>query len=220
MNKVILGDSLKILKKGTDESIDLIITDPPYGMSFQSNHRKEKHLKIDNDNNLEWLDSFVEQAHRVLKKDTHFYCFCSWHHIDIFKQTIQKYFEVKNILIWVKNNTGMGDLFGDYAPKHEFIIYARKGKRKLNGRRDSNILEYKKTGNKLHPTEKPVDMFEFLIQKSSEKNDLILDPFAGSGTTAIACINTKRNYILIEKEPEYIDIINKRIDECNKCASM
>lgn len=110
----------------------------------------------------------------------------------------------------------MGDLFGDYAPKHEFIIYAQKGKRKLNGKRDSNILEYKKTGNKLHPTEKPVDMFEFLIQKSSIENDVILDPFAGSGTTAIACINTKRNYILIEKEPEYIEIINKRIESAHK----
>ena len=212
INKVIQGDCFEILKNETNESIDLIITDPPYGMSFQSNYRKEKHLKIENDNTLEWLDNFVQQAHRVLKINTHFYCFCSWHHIDIFKQAIQKHFEVKNILIWVKNNTGMGDLSGDYAPKHEFIIYARKGKKKLNGRRDSNILEYKRTGNKLHPTEKPVNMFEFLIKKSSMENDIILDPFAGSGTTAIACINTKRNYILIEKEQEYIDIINKRIE--------
>ena len=211
MNKIIQGDCLEILKKGTSESVDLIITDPPYGMSFQSNHRKEKHLKIENDDTLVWLDDFIEQAHRVLKPNTHFYCFCSWHHVDMFKQSIQKHFEIKNILVWIKNNTGMGDLYGDYAPKHEFIIYSRKGKRKLNGRRDSNILEYKRTGNKLHPTEKPVDMFEFLILKSSNAGDLILDPFAGSGTTGVACKNTNRNYILIEKEPEYVGIINKRL---------
>lgn len=72
MNKTILGDSLKILKNVASESIDLIVTDPPYGMSFQSNHRKEKHLKIENDDTLEWLDDFMLQAQRVLKK-THIF---------------------------------------------------------------------------------------------------------------------------------------------------
>ena len=211
MNKVIQSDCLIEMGKMDDEFVDLIITDPPYGMSFQSNYRKERYMKIENDNTLVWIDDFIKHTYRILKNNTHFYCFCSWHHVDVFKQSIQKYFEIKNILIWVKNNTGMGDLFGDYAPKHEFIIYARKGKRKLNGRRDSNILEFKRTGNKLHPTEKPVDMFEFLISKSSNEGDLILDPFAGSGTTGVACKNLNRNYILIEKEKEYVDIINNRL---------
>ena len=213
MNKVIQGDSLNILKNGTSESIDLIITDPPYGMSFQSNHRKEKHLKIENDNTLEWLDDFVQQAYRVLKNNTHFYCFCSWHHIDTFKQSIQKYFEVKNILVWVKNNTGMGDLYGDYAPKHEFIIYARKGKRKLNGRRDSNILEYKRTGNKLHPTEKPIKLYDWILQNYAKPNDLILDTHLGSGSSRIAAYKGGFNFVGFEINEHYYEKQEKRFND-------
>ena len=132
--------------------------------------------------------------------------------IDIFKQRIQEKFEIKNILIWIKNNTGMGDLYGDYAPKSEFIIYARKGKRKLNGRRDSNILYFNRTNNKLHPTEKPLDLCEFLINKSSNENNLILDSFIGSGTTALACKNLNRNFIGFENNEEYFKIAQKRLN--------
>jgi len=106
----------------------------------------------------------------------------------------------------------MGDLKGDFAPKIEFILFIQKGRRLINGKRDPNIFKFSRTGNNLHPTEKPVDMFEYLLSKFSNENDMILDPFAGSGTTGVACKNTNRNYILIEKEPEYIDIINKRLN--------
>ena len=207
----ILGDCLEEMKKIPDGSIDCILTDPPYGMNFRSNYRKERYDSIKNDDWLEWIDEFIDESYRVLKSDTHAYFFCSWHNVDIFKQSIQRKFEVKNILIWVKNNTGMGDLFWDYAPKHEFIIYARKGKRKLNGRRDCNILEYKRTGNKLHPTEKPVDLFEFLISKSTLENQIVFDPFGWSFTTAVAAENTGRRWICIEKEPKYFEIGINRI---------
>lgn len=106
----------------------------------------------------------------------------------------------------------MGDLYGDYAPKSEFIIYARKGKRKLNGRRDSNILYFNRTNNKLHPTEKPLDLCEFLINKSSNENNLILDSFIGSGTTALACKNLNRNFIGFENNEEYFKIAQKRLN--------
>lgn len=129
----------------------------------------------------------------------------------MFKQTIEKYLEVKNILVWVKNNTGMGDLEGDYAPQCEYVIYAQKGNRKLNGRRDSNILRASRTGNGFHPTEKPVDLFEFLISKSSEVGDVVFDPFIGGGTTAIACKNTKRSYIGCELEEEYCKTADLRL---------
>ena len=113
----------------------------------------------------------------------------------------------------MKNNHGSGDLKGNYASKTEFIFYCMKGRKLLNNGRHHNVLEYKKTLNNLHPTEKPVDMFEFLIAKSSNERDLILDVFAGSGTTGIACMNTNRQFILMEKEEKYYNTILKRIED-------
>lgn len=207
------GDCLEKMKEIPNGSIDMILTDPPYGMNFQSNRRKERHKKIAGDNKLDWVNDFVDESYRVAKDNSAHYIFCSFHNIDVFKQSFEKRFKVKNILVWEKNNTSMGDLKGDFAPKVEFILFLHKGRRLINGSRDPNIFRFSRTGNKLHPTQKPVDMFEYLISKFSNENETILDPFAGSGTTAVACINTGRNFIGIEKEEKYVDIANKRIKD-------
>ena len=127
------------------------------------------------------------------------------------KSEIEKFRKVKNILIWEKNNHGSGDLFGDYAPKYEMVLFCSNGDKKLNGGRDSNIIKANRTQNNLHPTEKPVNLMEYFIEKSSEKNDLVLDTFAGSGSTLVACKNTKRNFIGFEIEETCINTINKRL---------
>ena len=101
-NKIINADCLDILKQLPDKCIDLVLTDPPYGMNFQSNHRKEKYEKIANDDNLLWLPEYVKEIARVKKDDAMCYFFCSWHNVDLFKQEIEKFFPVKNILIWEK----------------------------------------------------------------------------------------------------------------------
>ena len=215
-NRIICADCLDILKQLPDKCIDLVLTDPPYGMSFQSNYRQDKYARIENDNNLDWLDEWCEQINRVKKDNSHIYIFCSWHQVDVFKSTIGKFFPIKNILIWQKNNTGMGDLFNDYAPEYEMILYCNPSNKKLNGGRDSNILRYKRTQNELHPTQKPVDLFAYLIQKSTNENDLVLDCFSGSGTTAIACHNLKRRFICIERDPEYAKASQERLAQAQK----
>ena len=211
LNKVYNEDCLSGIKRINNKSIDLVLTDIPYGMDFQSNHRKEKHLKIQNDIDVNWFPDWIKEINRVTKDDAHLYIFCSHHKIDFFKSEIEKYRKVKNILIWEKNNTGMGDLFGDYAPKYEMVLFCSNGDKKLNGGRDSNIIKANRTQNNLHPTEKPVNLMEYFIEKSSEKNDLVLDTFAGSGSTLVACKNTKRNFIGFEIEETYINTINKRL---------
>lgn len=216
INKIICADCLDILKQLPDKCIDLVLTDPPYGMNFVSNYRQNKYDKIQNDDNLDWLDGWCKQINRVKKDDAHLYIFCSWHNVDVFKTTIDKYFPVKNMLIWVKNNTGMGDLINDYAPQYEICLYCNPSNKALNGRRDSNILKYARTQNSLHPTEKPVDLFAFLVSKSTKENDLVLDCFSGSGTTAIACHNLKRRFICIEKEPEYWKASCERLEQAQK----
>jgi len=191
------------IKQVLDNSIDLVVTDPPYGMKFQSNYRKVKHKSIQNDDNLDWLYGWAVELKRVCKDEAHLYVFCSWHNVDIFKQELGAYFKIKNILIWEKNNTGMGDLEGDYAPKYEMIIFCSNGIKKLNGGRDANILKAKRTGNENHPTEKPVNLISYLIEKSSNKGDLVLDTFAGSFSTAQACKQKERNFICFEIEKDY-----------------
>lgn len=212
-NKVLNFDWEDIIKSIEDNSIDCVITDPPYGMSFRSNHRKIKHKEIQNDDNLEWVPDWVSELKRVCKEDAHLYIFISWHNVDIFKIELAKKFKVKNILVWEKNNTGMGDLEGDYAPKHELIIFCSNGSKKLNGARDSNILRAKRTQNENHPTEKPIELIEYLVSKSTQKGDLILDTFSGSFTTAKACKKLSRNFICCEIEKDYCDsaelVLNK-----------
>ena len=95
-------------------------------MDFQSNHRKEKHLKIQNDCSLDWIDDWILETYRVMKQNTHGYAFCSFHNVDKFKIAIEKKFTLKNILIWEKNNTSMGDLTADYAPKYEMVMFFHK----------------------------------------------------------------------------------------------
>jgi site-specific DNA-methyltransferase (adenine-specific) len=213
MYKLIHGDCIEEMQKLESGSIDLVLTDPPYGMSFRSNYRKEKYGSIENDNSLKWLPLFLDRTVKTMSKDSAFFGFCSFHNIDTFKQEIQKRLKVKNILVWEKNNTSMGDLRGDFAPKVEFVVFATLGRPLIRGKRDPNIFRFAKTGNVYHSTEKPVDMLEYLMSKFSDPGQTVCDPFMGSGSTCIACINTGRNFIGIEKDEEIFNTAKKRIED-------
>jgi site-specific DNA-methyltransferase (adenine-specific) len=194
------NDALKQLPAGV---VDLVVTDPPYGMSYQSNMRKEKHKKIVGDDNIDWLESWVVELKRLCKPEAHLYIFCSWHKVDEFKAVIQNYFNVKNILIWDKKAGGMGDLEGDYSPSYEMVIFCSNGSKKLNGGRDSSILRTIRTNNENHPTEKPVNLIRYLIEKSSKEGDIVLDTFAGSFSTARACKESRRHFLCFEIDADY-----------------
>lgn len=212
MNSIIHGDCLEIMKQVPDKYFGLVLTDPPFGISFQSNQRNKKHKAIANDDNLEWLPDFIKELDRTTKNDAHIYMFCSHHFVEVFKAELQKYRNVKNILIWEKNNNGMGDLEGDYAPKYEMILFCSNGERKLNDGRDPNIIKASRTQNELHPTQKPTDLMEFLIKKSLRDGDVVFDPFMGSGTTAVACQSLGLDWCGCELEADYVAIANKRLE--------
>ena len=201
------------VKQLPDGCVDLVVTDPPYGMSYQSNMRKEKHKKIVVDDNIDWLESWVVELKRLCKPEAHLYIFCSWHKVDEFKAVIQNHFNVKNILIWDKNVGGMGDLEGDYSPSYEMVIFCSNGSKKLNGGRDRSILRTIRTNNENHPTEKPIELMEYLIKTYTNENDTVLDNTMGSGTTNLACIKLNRKSIGIEKEKEYYDVAVRRASE-------
>lgn len=209
------GDCLELMKNIPDASIDAIITDPPYGMNFQSNGRKvkDKFEKIKNDSNLNWLEEFIFECNRVLNNNTAIYMFCSWHCVDKFKIEFEKHFKLKNIIVWNKNNHGSGDLKGAYAPKYEFILYGHKGRSVFRNKRFSDVMDFPKISSDklLHPTEKNIDMLELFIKNNSDEMNIILDPFMGSGTTGIACKNLNRNFIGIELDEGYFNIAKDRI---------
>lgn len=212
MFKLMQGDCLELMKDIPDGSIDLIVTDPPYLMNYRSNYRKVKYDYIIGDKDgKDLIAKSIKEAYRVLKDNSAIYMFCSWHYVGFFKSEFEKYFKLKNIIVWNKNNTSMGDLQGSYAPKHEFILFGHKGRRLLEGFRYPDVLEAKRTGSKLHPTQKPVDLLEIFIKTSSKENDVVLDMFAGSGTTGVACKNLNRNFIGIELDEEYFKIAKERI---------
>lgn len=158
------------------------------------------------------MPEFIKESYRILKDDTHIYLFCNDYAISEFRKELEKVgFTTKRTLVWLKNNHTSGDLEGDYGNKTEFILYAQKGRRELNGRRDTNVLQFDRVTNLQHPTEKPVSLFSYLIGKSTNENDLVLDGFLGGGTTALSCKQLKRNFIGIEISQKYVDIANQRL---------
>lgn len=213
-NKMRWEDGVKLIP---NNYVDLILTDPPYGMSYQSNSRKEKHSKIKDDDNLNWLVGWIKELRRVAKDEAHLYIFCSWHNIDVFKAEFQKHFKVKNILIWEKKGGGMGDLEGDYSPAYELILFCSNGEKILNGKRDRSVIRSSKTLNDLHPTQKPVNLMRYFIEKSSEEGDVVLDTFAGSFPTAKASIETKRKAICFERDE---DENGKEIGYCKEAQEI
>ena len=201
-NNFINGDSIEELQKIKDGSIDCLITDPPYGIDYISNYRvidSNVDKKIENDGSktsIKLWDKVCEILEKKMSDNSHMYIFTSWKVYPEFKAITEKYFKIKNCIIWKKNNWSMGDLDGNYAEQYEMIIFATKGSRKLIGSRDTNILEFDRVPSSklLHSCEKPVKLIEYILSKSTVENELIADPFAGSGAILKACKNTNRNY--------------------------
>jgi len=217
MFKLINGDCLEVMQSLIDDGVkvDMILTDPPYLMNYYRHTNNSNIKPILNDNNFELIQDIMPLLYELLRDGGAMYMFCNSNHIDYFKQQISQYFNYRNILIWLKNGMGMGDLKTTYGKRTEFIIYASKGRHELNGRRDNDVLEYKKVPVKksVHQNQKPLALLEFLINKSSQPNDTVLDCFMGSGTTGVACMETNRNFIGIELDKKYYEIAEKRISE-------
>ena len=185
----------------------MVFTDPPYGYEYESNFQ-DTFKMLKNDDKI--LD-FINAAYDVMQSNCPVYSFCGW-------QTLRKwleYFEgtqlqIKNIIVWEKNNWSMGDLKGAYAGQYEIIIYLNKGRVELKGSRDTDIWKFDREPPKEHPTMKPVNLIVYAIRKSSEVGGVVLDLFGGSGSTLIACEQTGRKCCMMELDPHYVDVIIKR----------
>ena len=184
-------DCMEAMREMPDKSVDLIITDPPYGMNFVSNHRKEKYKPIENDDAFPlWI---FDEFFRIAKRGV--YVFCRWDNLSFLPKP-------KSFLCWVKNNWSMGDLKHEHGRQWEGCCFYPMEQHEFI-KRIPDVIQIKRTGNERHPTEKPVDLIDVIIQ--ANVGDIIFDPFMGSGTTGLAAWNNKRNFIGVEIDKEYYD---------------
>ena len=228
-------DCLEGMKKLSDNSIDLIITDPPYGVEFSKGFNDSKETVSNN------IDLWLKEMYRVLKPTCHCYIYIPTKEAAMWMTNIEKHFDIYNILstrtytknIYLKNN---------FQFNSQLIVYCGKGVAKrfnavdfihtsqswLKDKRNKNPKEFiylypafitecyssewcgKNTGYR-HPCAKNVELIEFFIKLSSNEGDVVLDPFAGGGSVVVAAENTNRNYIAYELNKEYYDYILSRI---------
>ena len=228
INKTYNIDCIDGLKQMIEQNIcvDCIITDPPFGKNHYTNRRKikgtiitEKGIKNDSKDNIKLLDESLHLSYQVLKNNSHIYWFCSWDTVDVHLQLMRKYFTVKNALIWDKKNHGTGDLTGSFAGRYEIILFGHKGRRELNEvegtKRHDDIIVHSRIAPKklLHGHQKPVGLLQFLIKKSTNENEIILDMFAGVRSTEIASKLLSRQYIGFELDEGIYKISQQRDSE-------
>lgn len=217
LNTIQCIDCLEGLSKIDDKSIDLIITDPPYGISREINCKNQKigtSAKL-NFNFGDWDKLDIAWFNMAVKKTRGWLItFCAKKDIGLFWNILENNkFKAIDCLCWVKPDPLPFNCKSKFVNAWEAIVVGKLAGSKWNSKYQHNILRYQAPKNKsrIHPTQKPIDLIKTLIELTTNEKDIVLDPFIGSGTTAIACKMINRNYIGFEKSKEYCEAAEKRI---------
>jgi DNA modification methylase len=227
-HRLLLGDATdkdNIEELISGDKVTLLLTDPPYGVGYvegkqefiqtiQKRDTSKEFLPIKGDSieenyydfSMKWLGAVLPH----LKNKNSFYIFNGDAKLREFLNALNDLKYTKSaILIWIKNHLVIGRK--DYHPQHELIIYGWHGTHSYFGNKDKTTLFYPKPNkSKLHPTMKPPALLRRLIYHSTKIGDIVLDPFAGSGSTLIACEQLGRKCLLVEYEEEYCHTIVER----------
>lgn len=220
----------EFLENIESNSVDLIIIDPPYEVSRQTNFQSGEETGKDTDrfrvsmdfgdwdNNFTGLDWVISECYRILRKGGTLICF-----YDLWKTTtLKQYFEQAKFkqlrfIEWVKTNPVPLNSKTNYLTNSREIavLGVKCGKPTFNSEYDNGVYKYPicHDRGRFHPTQKPLALIEDLIIKHSNKDDLVLDCFSGSGTTALAAFNQERNFIGCELSKEYYDKSINRLSE-------
>lgn len=210
------GDWREHIDKLEDGSVKLIATDPPYGMGYVSHSRAEPHAPIANDGSPEEataeLAAFLEASDSKLMPDAHALVFCGRKSEAAFTAVLEAAgFSVLSSLVWAKCAHGQGDL-RTFAPAHERILHAVRGNAALYCR-DPDVFTFPRVSTERHPTEKPQELMQRLIEISTVSGDLVADPFGGVATTAAAAKATGRMCWSCELDPKYWAAGENRLEE-------
>jgi site-specific DNA-methyltransferase (adenine-specific) len=194
------ADAVEWLRSLTSDSVDLVITDPPY--ESLEKHRAigtTTRLKQSKSSSNTWFQIFpndrfeelFQEIYRVLKRDRHFYLFCDQETMFVAKPIAEAAgFKFWKPLVWDKQKIGMGY---HYRSRYEFVLFFEKGKRKLKNLSIPDVLECPRVFNG-YPTEKPVGILEILVQQSTQPGELVIDPFMGSGSVGVAAVKNHCNF--------------------------
>ncbi len=202
INHIIEGDCLEVMKGWPDACVDLVLTDPPYGMNYHSG----RYIGVNPHSPIHGDDSYategVAECIRLANKAV--YAFCRWDNIQDLPE------KPKSFIVWKKNNWTAGDLAHAHGRMWEGIAFWPQAGHEFSIRLP-DVLDCPKvsSSNLRHPTEKPLDLLLHIAE--ANKGDLILDPFCGSGTTCVAAKMLGRDYIGIDISPEYCEIARMRL---------
>ena len=227
INKVICGDCLEVMKEIPDNSIDLVVTDPPYNASVRGGDLEGIFAKRRPGRDAgrreygSWDYDYVpqktvQQINRILSKNGQAYIFCSSHLLGEWLRVLPLYFDATMVIDWVKPDPVPSVRQRQWCSANEFIMWTRRGHYVFNYLEHGMMFSWQlyqapKGNERVHPTQKPVKLIEKIIRVSSDKERIILDPFLGSGTTAVAAKRLGRKYIGIEINPDYCRIAEERL---------
>lgn len=218
-NRLMCGDSTvleDVEKLMGGEQADMLLTDPPYNVNYEGKTKdklKIKNDKMGNDNFRQFLTDAFSNADMVMKPGAVFYI---WHAdsegYNFRGACFDAGWTVRQCLIWNKNSMVMGRQ--DYQWKHEPCLYGWKegaGHLWASDRKQTTVINFDKpTRNDMHPTMKPIPLFDYQIKNNTKGGDVVLDLFGGSGTTIMACEQNGRHGYCMEYDPRYVDVIINR----------
>lgn len=212
INKIIHADCMDILKQLPDKCIDLVLTDIPYGeVNRDSNGLRDLDKGCADTVSFD-LSELLEHIIRINRGSI--YIFCGIEQVSLIRKTLVDNKYSTRLLIWEKTNPS--PMNGDtiWLSGIECCVYGKLSGASFNEHCKNTVLKYPICNDKFkfHTTQKPLDMFSYLVRVSSNKNDLILDCFSGSGTTAVACHNLNRRFICIEKDEDYYKASVERLE--------
>jgi DNA modification methylase len=204
-NQIIHGDCIQVMRQIAPESADLILTDPPYLV----NYRDRSNRAIQNDVNAAWLKPAMREAYRVLKQDRVAIMFYGWTRVDAFFEAWKEAgFQPVAHLVFQKQYSSKSRFF---HYQHEQAYLLAKGRPPMPKHPLNDVMAMPYSGNKLHPTQKPVTALFPLIRTFTVPGELVLDPFAGSGSTCAAAMLANRRFIGIELDDAYCEAATARV---------
>ena len=211
-------DCLEGLREIPDKSVDLIVTDPPYGIGIKSQGGKGSKLNpwADICNASLWYSAWMRECKRVLKDDGALWCFINWRYLPtLYKAGLDIQWSIESLMVWDKCCMGTSGPKGLRSSYEMVALYTMPGfaikNRGLPDIQRFKWAGYKPTG---HPAEKPLDLIRWIIQTSGKSDgEVIVDPFMGSGTTACAAIGEGCSFIGFELDPNWRDKALQRVAE-------
>jgi DNA modification methylase len=205
-NTITHGDCIRVMHEMPANSVDFILTDPPYLV----NYRDRDGRTIQNDSNANWLKPAMREAYRVLKQDRVAIMFYGWTKVDMFFDAWKAAgFQPVGHLVFRKTYSSKARFL---SYQHEQAYLLAKGRPPLPKQPLADVMDMPYSGNKLHPTQKPVAALAPLVRSFTLPGELVLDPFTGSGSTCAAALLTGRRYLGIELDAEFHEAASQRLD--------